>query len=104
MRPAPERSDLFNLKKGKYSMVTILAVLTCEETEENKYVTDAHPLVCEVRLGSASLTKGAPSVAKHRVFMAEVFRAYPPLCGPRHNIAQPRHLISRFRSFCGGDW
>ncbi len=55
--------------------MTISAVLLCEETEEKEHVADANSLVCEMPLRCPSLTKGAPPVLKHRVFVAEVFRA-----------------------------
>lgn len=75
LRATPERPDLVNPEKAKDSVVTISAVLLCEETEEKEYVTDANSLPCQVPLGGAGLAKGAPAVVKHRVLMAEVFRA-----------------------------
>lgn len=81
-----------NPKIAKDTVVTIPAVLFCEQTEEKKDVSDANRLLCEMPLSSAILAEGAAVPVKHWIFMARVVRAQPSLRAvrhPRHYLAQP---------------
>jgi hypothetical protein len=86
-RLPPQRSDFLDLKKAKESVVTVATVFARKKAEEKEHVARANALLCEVRLGGASLAKYAPPVVKHRVLMTEAFRLQSPLRCSCNNIA-----------------
>jgi hypothetical protein len=74
-----------------------------ENSEEQKYIADAHSLAMKVALGSTYLTKPAEIIRKHRIVVAKRVSAYPAACSLLNQIPEAKVSISRRRSPSGRD-
>jgi hypothetical protein len=68
--PTPKRPYFLDLKETKNSMVTVSTILTCEKPKKEESITNTNSLLCQMRLGGASLAKRTSTLMKHRVLVA----------------------------------
>lgn len=66
-----------HFKIAEYSVMSVFSVLTSEEAEEQKYVTNIDAVVGKVGLSGSRLAESAAATFEHRIVVAEARSGQP---------------------------